>query len=94
MVYKIDFEKIIVNTLEENSGIFIGKTTASGWDANSKTQKVIETIEGSNEIDQSAAILYDNDFIDTVIVSSDKMITAGRGKNAIFKKRNKHTNQN
>jgi hypothetical protein len=88
IVEKIVFDKIDVETIESNSGIFIGKNFATNWDANSKTQNVIGTIQGSNQFEKSAAILYDNDIVDTVIITNDKsVIKSGKQKPTIHNKK-------
>jgi hypothetical protein len=70
----IIFNGIYINTQETNAGVFIGSTTASGWDSHNKNQLSVQTFNafgGGTAIPGNLFLLSDNDFIDTAITDAD-----------------------
>jgi hypothetical protein len=68
----IVFNTIAVNGMEDNAGVFVGQTTASGWTSHSKTQGSIVSVIGFyNTLPHNLNILNDNDVIDTQINDYD-----------------------
>jgi hypothetical protein len=68
----IVFNTIAVNAIEDNSGIFVGQNTASGWASHSKTQGSIVSVIGFyNTLPHNLNIINDNDVIDTNINDYD-----------------------
>jgi hypothetical protein len=67
----IIFNCINVNTNKTNAGIFVGETSAPGWDSHNKNQgsiSMITTAYASGAyFPGNLNLLSDNDFIDTAI---------------------------
>jgi hypothetical protein len=71
----VQFDRIMVNAMETNSGIFVGTNTQYGWSSHSKTNASLMGISGDgNDIGSNLNIIYDNDGIDTPIDDRDVMI--------------------
>lgn len=63
----INFEKIVVNSVDSNSGIFIGGTnSAHGWSSHSKSNNGVGTLSNSI-IKDSMNIIFDDDTVDAPI---------------------------
>ena len=66
---------ITVNSIERNSGIFIGqRNCAVGWSAHGKSNNIYDSIGDSNQIVQNLSLLIDPDMIDTPIDDRDQHI--------------------
>jgi hypothetical protein len=64
---------ISVNSIQRNSGIFIGEhNTAIGWSAHGKSNTAFGPIGQANLISQNFALLIDPDLIDTPIDDRDQ----------------------
>jgi hypothetical protein len=64
---------IRVNTIQRNSGIFIGEhNTAIGWSAHGKSNTAFGSIGQANVIAYNFALLLDPDLIDTPIDDRDQ----------------------
>jgi hypothetical protein len=64
---------IRVNTIQRNSGIFIGEqNTAVGWSAHGKSNSAFGVIGSSNLVSKNISILIDPDLIDTPIDDRDQ----------------------
>jgi hypothetical protein len=71
----IIFNSINVNAQETNAAIFVGETTAQGWDSHNKNQMSVGMIfsgfGGASIFPGSLYLLSDNDVIDTLITDRD-----------------------
>ncbi|GGH75425.1 hypothetical protein JOD43_000526 [Pullulanibacillus pueri] len=63
---RIECDTLAVNSLEANSGIFIGNNHSFYWSSHNKVNNGLGTIN-SCDISKVLNIVYDNDFIDTFI---------------------------
>jgi hypothetical protein len=71
----VHFDKIMVNSISTNSGIFVGTNSQYGWSSHSKSNANISDIVGDgNEFQNNVNILHDDDLIDTPIDDRDLMI--------------------
>jgi hypothetical protein len=75
MAGTIIFNGIYINAQETNAGVFVGQSTASGWDSHNKNQMSVGMIfngYGSSSLfPGNLFLLSDNDFIDTAITDTD-----------------------
>jgi hypothetical protein len=61
----IKFNKIVVDTIESDSGIFIGDNDVSGWCSINKTQELVAGIKGmNNNVEVIKGIIDDSDLLD------------------------------
>lgn len=71
MAGAIIFNSIFVNAQETNAAIFIGETSAPGWDSHNKKQMSIGMIfnafGGGQNNSGNLNLLSDNDLFDTLI---------------------------
>ncbi len=73
----VQFDRIMVNALATNSGVFVGTNTQYGWSSHSKTNASLMGISGDgNRIYENVNVIYDNDGIDTPIDDRDVMVDA------------------
>jgi hypothetical protein len=64
---------IHVNTIQRNSGIFIGEhNTATGWSAHGKTNSAFGPVGHANFIFKNLSLVIDPDLIDTPIDDRDQ----------------------
>jgi hypothetical protein len=64
----VQFDKIIVNSIQINSGIFVGTNTQNAWSSHNKTNMNIGRISGDgNHFSDHLNVICDDDFIDTPI---------------------------
>lgn len=69
----ICFDKIKVETMEDNAGIFIGRNFSSGRSSYSKTQEGISSIKGNNNVvDAGILLIFDDDYIDFAVKPKKK----------------------
>lgn len=72
----VQFDRIIVNSMMMNSGIFVGTNLQYGWSSHNKTNGGLMGISGDeNIIHHNAYVLHDNDKIDTPINDQDRFVT-------------------
>lgn len=70
----VSLNKLTVNSVESNSGIFIGATNLCyGWSSHSKSNNGFGSFSDST-VTKSFCVIYDNDSIDTPIVDSKKFL--------------------
>jgi hypothetical protein len=69
----INFNKIVVDSIESESGIFIGYNDANGWSSFSKTQEIIGTIKGVNNFISGIGYIDDQDVFDIPICAENKI---------------------
>lgn len=73
----LQFDKIFVNALETNSGIFVGTNNQYAWNSHSKTNASICAISGdSNSFEYNYNIILDDDVVDTPIDDRDVTLDA------------------
>lgn len=66
----VNFNKINVETMETQSGIFIGENYAAGWTSISKNQELVGSVVGHfNHFSHSYGVIIDEDTIDSPTVS-------------------------
>jgi hypothetical protein len=73
MILYINFNKIVVDTIESESGVFIGYNDASSWSSISKTQEIIGTIKGFSNFISGIGFIDDNDVLDMPIYAENKI---------------------
>lgn len=70
--FLIHFDRIMVNAMDTNSGIFVGTNLQYGWSSHSKSNTNVHGISGDgNVLSSNVNVLYDNDHIDTQIDDRD-----------------------
>lgn len=75
----LQFDKIFVNAMETNSGIFVGTNNQYAWNAHSKTNASISSISGDgNEFQNTCNVIFDDDAVDTPIDDRDLTVDARR----------------
>ncbi|MDF2721249.1 MAG: hypothetical protein K0Q59_924 [Paenibacillus sp.] len=75
----VQFDRIIVNAMETNSGIFVGTNLQYGWSSHSKTNAVFSGISGEgNEVNRNINVIYDDDLIDTPIDDRDVILSGSQ----------------
>lgn len=68
----VSFNSILVNSIDTNSGIFVGTNTQDNWSSNSNNKAGFGDILGSgNIVSRGVNIFMDNDMIDTPIITSN-----------------------
>lgn len=73
----VTFNSILVNTLNSNSGIFVGTNSQYNWSSNSNNKSGFGSILGAgNAVSRGVNIFMDNDLIDTPILSNNYTGTA------------------
>jgi hypothetical protein len=71
----VHFDRIMVNAMETNSGIFVGTNSQYGWSSHNKTNASVMGVSGDNNtIRGNLNVIYDNDLIDTSIDDRDVFI--------------------
>lgn len=74
--FLVQFDRIVVNAMETNSGVFVGTNLQYSWSSHSKTNASITGISGQNhEITSNINVIYDNDMIDTPIDDRDVILS-------------------
>ncbi|MFC3772659.1 hypothetical protein [Paenibacillus sp. GCM10012303] len=74
--FLVQFDRIVVNVMETNSGVFIGTNLQYAWSSHSKTNASITGISGDHhEITGNINVIYDNDMIDTPIDDRDVILS-------------------
>lgn len=72
---EVSFNKLIINSVDTNSGIFIGVNNLShGWSSHSKSNNGFGDVS-STTITKSFSIIYDNDAIDAPIIDFKKFLS-------------------
>lgn len=75
-------DKLSVNSIESNSGVFIGTVIhADGWSSHSKTNAGFGNLSGA-ELSHCVGIVIDNDVIDTMIDDADQFLIQHAGRPA------------
>lgn len=70
---EVSVNNLNVNSIEANSGIFIGATNLSyGWSSHSKSNSGFGSFSNAT-VTKSYSVIYDNDSIDSPIVDSKKI---------------------
>ena len=73
----VRFDRIVVNSIQTNAGVFVGTNLQYGWSSHSKSNASISDIYGDgNEFRQNVNVLCDNDVIDTPIDDRDLFVGA------------------
>lgn len=73
--FLVQFDKIVVNTIEVNSGIFVGTNLQYSWSSHNKVNASFAAVSGErNEVARNVNIIYDNDMIDTPIDDRDVIL--------------------
>jgi hypothetical protein len=68
----VTFNSILVNSIETNSGIFVGMNSQSSWNSNSNNKSGFGQVLGTkNVITRGINIFMDNDLVDTPIVTNN-----------------------
>lgn len=71
----VQFDRIAVNAMEKNSGVFVGTNLQYGWSSHNKTNASIAFVSGDgNAIEGNVNVIYDNDIIDTPIDDRDVIL--------------------
>ncbi|PYI55453.1 hypothetical protein [Paenibacillus flagellatus] len=79
----VQFDRIVVNSIGTNAGIFVGTNLQYGWSSHSKTNASITDVTGDgNEVRGNVNVIYDNDLIDTPIDDRDVILSAQRAAKA------------
>lgn len=74
--FLVQFDRIVVNTMETNSGIFVGTNLQYGWSSHSKSNAAFSGISGNdNEVTRNVNVIYDDDMIDTPIDDRDIILS-------------------
>ena len=69
----IDLNNIMVNAIQNASGIFVGTNQQSGWSSHHKTNQGFGAVTGARNIfEQLTPVIYDNDQVDTPIHTQDQ----------------------
>lgn len=68
----VSFNSILVNSIDTNSGIFVGTNSQDNWDSNSNNKSGFGNVLGTgNIVSRGVNIFMDNDLIDTPIITSN-----------------------
>ena len=68
----VGFERIDINSIQENSGVFVGQSNINGLDRNTKENKGYGGTYGNGSVSLgNQNIVYDPDIIDGVINDQD-----------------------
>ncbi len=68
----VSFNSILVNSIDTNSGIFVGSNLQNNWNSNSNNKCGFGAILGNgNIVSRGVNIFMDNDVIDTPIITSN-----------------------
>ncbi|UUZ86313.1 hypothetical protein LJK88_24670 [Paenibacillus sp. P26] len=70
----IVFNKLYVNVIETNSGIFIGVNNAVGWSSHSKSNYGLGSASNCH-ISGNVSVVQDQDFIDAPIIDRKQIIS-------------------
>ncbi|GAA3405903.1 hypothetical protein ACFFNY_26125 [Paenibacillus hodogayensis] len=74
--FLVQFDRIVVNAMETNSGIFVGTNLQYGWSSHSKTNASFSGISGEgHQVTRNVNVIYDNDLIDTPIDDRDVFLS-------------------
>lgn len=75
----LHFDKIIVNTMHANSGVFVGTNNQYAWNAHGKMNASISFISGDgNTVEANCNVIFDDDAVDTPIDDRDITLDARR----------------
>lgn len=68
----VTFNNILVNSINANSGIFVGTNAQNNWNSNNNIKNGFGMVLGTrNVISHAFNVFMDNDFIDTPIITSN-----------------------
>lgn len=68
----VTFNSILINTVNTNSGVFVGTNSQDNWNSNSNNKSGFGRVLGArNVVNRAVNIFMDNDFIDTPIITSN-----------------------
>ncbi len=68
----VTFNSILVNSVNTNSGIFVGTNSQGSWSSNSNNKSGFGYVMGArNVVSHAVNIFMDNDLIDTPIITSN-----------------------
>lgn len=71
----VQFDKIMVNAMNINCGVFVGTNTQYGWNSHNKFNASIARVTGDgNEFCHNVNVIYDNDGMDMTIDDRDTML--------------------
>lgn len=74
--FLVQFDRIVVNTIGPNSGIFVGTNLQYGWSSHNKTNASFSGLGDHSEVSRNVNVIYDNDMIDTPIDDRDVILNA------------------
>ncbi len=68
----VTFNNILVNSINRNSGIFVGTNSQSNWNSNNNNKSGFGSVIGPrNVVSRAVNIFMDNDLIDTPIITNN-----------------------
>ncbi|MEF3304956.1 hypothetical protein [Paenibacillus sp. GYB003] len=73
--FLVQFDRIVVNSIGPNSGIFVGTNLQYGWSSHSKTNASMSEMGDNSEVSRNVNVIYDNDAIDTPIDDRDVFLS-------------------
>lgn len=66
------FNSILVNSVDANSGIFVGTNSQGNWNSNRNNKSGFGSVLGArNVVSRAVNIFMDNDLVDTPIITSN-----------------------
>lgn len=72
--FLVQFDRIVVNSIGPNSGIFVGTNLQYGWSSHNKTNASLSGMGDGSEVSRNVNVIYDNDMIDTPIDDRDVIL--------------------
>ncbi|RKN86401.1 hypothetical protein [Paenibacillus ginsengarvi] len=75
--FLVQFDKIVVNSIGPNSGIFVGTNLQYGWSSHNKTNASIQGVENGT-VSGNINVFYDDDLIDMPVDDRDIFLSAGK----------------
>ncbi|KUO77621.1 MAG: hypothetical protein APF77_19910 [Clostridia bacterium BRH_c25] len=80
----VSFNNILVNAINNNSGIFVGTNSQGNWNSNSNNKSGFGSVFGArNVVSRAVNIFMDNDLIDTPIINGAGLPLSAKGKDNI-----------
>lgn len=80
--FLVQFDKIMVNSIGPNSGIFVGTNLQYGWSSHNKTNASFQGVGEKGTVSGNLNVFYDNDLIDMPIDDRDVFLSAGKAAKA------------
>lgn len=80
MAISINFNSIVTNAMNTNSGVFIGHNDFTGWSAHSKRLNGIAAVDGQNNIISNPyALINNNSLFDGMMNDNDINVSTENG---------------